>query len=125
VEISEFYAARLDEDEAAARANVGDSGLGDTEAFGPSWPDYQTYSGSSVETAQAYLDRFRPLRTLREVEAGRRILARYADCLARMEDPGYPAGVARDQVREYEDFVLPNLVAEFSGHPDYQEGWEP
>lgn len=66
-----------------------------------------------------------PARVLREVEAGRRILARYEDCLARMEDPDYPQGVAADQAREYEDFVLPNLAAAWSGHPDYDQEWNP
>jgi hypothetical protein len=64
-------------------------------------------------------------RLLREVEAQRNILARYADTLARMEDDDYPAGVARDQAREYEDFVLPNLAAIDSDHPDYDQEWEP
>jgi hypothetical protein len=64
-------------------------------------------------------------RVLREVHAGRMILARYADTLARMEDDDYPAGVARDQAREYEDFVLPNLAAVDSDHPDYLQDWEP
>ena len=62
-------------------------------------------------------------RVLREVEAKRAILARYEDCLARLEDDDYPAGTARDQAREYEDFVLPNLAAAYSGHEDYQPAW--
>ena len=55
----------------------------------------------------------------------RRILARYQDCLTRMVDPGYPQGVARDQAREYEDFVLPNLLTRWADHPDYDEDWKP
>lgn len=119
MEISEFYAARLDEDEAAARANIADSGVGDTEAFGPSWPDYQTYSGSSVETAQAYLDRFRPLRTLREVEAGRRILADYGKALNL--EAGFNDG---DQPRQVLEMVLRYRAAVYSDHPDYQQDWK-
>ena len=72
-----------------------------------------------------HIARHDPARVLREVEAGRRILARYEDCLARMEDPDYPQGVAADQAREYEDFVLPNLAAAWSGHPDYDQEWNP
>jgi len=64
-------------------------------------------------------------RTLREVEAKLAILTRYEDCLARMEDPDYPAAVARDQAREYEDFVLPPLAAIYSDHPDYRQEWRP
>lgn len=62
-------------------------------------------------------------RLAREIEGKRRILARYADCLARMEDDEYPAGVAQDQAREYEDFVLPALAAGWADHSDYDEGW--
>jgi hypothetical protein len=60
-----------------------------------------------------------PERLLRRVEAVRNILARYGGCLVRMEDPDYSHAVARDQAREYEDFVLPNLAAEWSEHPNY------
>src|SRR5260370_12918487 len=80
-DLTEFLAARLDEDEAAAKANIG-AGLGETEEFGPSWPDYQTYSSADIKTAQNYISRFRPTRVLREVEAGRKILARYAEGLS-------------------------------------------
>lgn len=66
-----------------------------------------------------------PARVLREVAGKRAILARYEDCLARMEDPEYPAGVARDQAREYEDFVLPNLAAVYSDRPGYRDEWKP
>jgi Family of unknown function (DUF6221) len=66
-----------------------------------------------------------PARMRREVEGKRIILARYADTLARMEDDDYPAGVARDQAREYEDFVLPCLAAAWSDHPDYDPDWAP
>ena len=66
-----------------------------------------------------------PARVLREVEAKRRILARYEDCLARMEDPAYPQSVAADQAREYEDFVLPNLAAVYSDHADFRSEWTP
>jgi hypothetical protein len=66
-----------------------------------------------------------PARVLREVKAGRMILARYEDCLARQEDDDYPAGTARDQAREYEDFVLPNLATIDSTHPGYDPEWDP
>jgi hypothetical protein len=64
-------------------------------------------------------------RTLREVTAKRAIIARYEDCLIRIEDDDYPAGPAADQAREYEDFVLPNLAAVDCDHPDYKPEWKP
>jgi hypothetical protein len=33
--------------------------------------------------------------------------------------------VARDQAREYEDFVIPNRVAVHSDHPGYKQEWKP
>ena len=112
-----FLAARLGEDEALAKRGE--------EVFATGWPDYQTFDSPELDDACKYLDRFGPARVLREVEAGRRILARYQDCLARMEDPDYPHAVARDQAREYEDFVLPNLLTRWAGHRDYRQEWRP
>jgi hypothetical protein len=109
-----FARARLDEDEAVAKAahlRAGDH-----------WNDGEDILFPEV---LAVIARHDPARTLREVEAGRRILARYEDCLVRMEDPGYPHAVARDQAREYEDFVLPNLIASWSDHPGYRQEWAP
>jgi hypothetical protein len=64
-------------------------------------------------------------RALREIAAKRAILARYEDCLARQEDDDYPTVTARDQAREYEDFVLPNLTAVYSNRPGYDPEWNP
>jgi hypothetical protein len=100
IDLAAFLNARLDEDEHWAHMTS------------PGWPSEVTF-----------ILRYDPARVFREVEAGRAILARYADCLLRMEDPDYPAAVARDQAREYEDFVLPNLAAVYSGHPDYNPEW--
>src|ERR1700722_19617465 len=65
------------------------------------------------------------VRLLRDIKGARNILARYQDCLARTEDPAYPQVVARDQVREYEDYVLPNLLMRWADHPDYDQEWKP
>ena len=120
--LTEFLMARLDEDEAAAKANIG-AGLGETEEFGPSWPDYQTYSSADIETAQDYISRFRPTRVLREVEAERKILAL---CKQITSD---------DEGREYwsdgwgglrvAKLVLARMAAVWSDHPDYDEAWRP
>src|SRR5450755_1958435 len=123
-----FLNARLDEDEAAAnrawdekarltfadipRMRARDWDPDDIAMLGPSGP---------ARAISEHIARHDPGRVLREVEAGRRILARYADCLARMEDDDYPARVARDQAREYEDFVLPNLATAWSDHTGYDD----
>jgi Family of unknown function (DUF6221) len=100
--LPEFLWARLDEDEADARERDRHS---DELGAGA---DFGTGPGA-----------------LGMIAAIRAILFRYADCLARMEDPDYPAGVAKDQAREYEDFVLPNLAAAWNGYPDYDQDWAP
>jgi hypothetical protein len=69
-ELAATIEAKLAEDEAAAKRNTG-GGLGDDGKFGPSYPDYQTYSSADTEAADAYIERFRPLRALRRVKAVR------------------------------------------------------
>jgi len=137
--LTAFLSARLDEDEAAAKAAA--------SVAGPDWhhDHFWPEDGSSATTMifsaagspladmlhrddeemAPFITRHDPARALREVTAMRAILARYEDCLARMEDPDYPQGVARDQAREYEDFVLPNLAAVYSDSPDYNQDWKP
>jgi hypothetical protein len=60
-----------------------------------------------------------------EIKGIRNVLERYRDCLIRMEDPAYPNAVARDQAREYEDFVLPNLLLRWAGDAAYRKEWAP
>jgi hypothetical protein len=147
--LPEFIAARLDEDEAAATAcadNDGTLGWRDSPVQASLGDHTIRTAGSrpvarireadsrgdddvprilSPDAVAAHIARYDPARVLRRIEAGRRILARYEDCLARMEDPAYPNAVARDQAREYEDFVLPNLAAEWDDHAGHREEWKP
>jgi hypothetical protein len=136
-----FLNARLDEDEAAARQAAQVAGPG--WKAGTYWPEDESSRTRTCVRSEygAFLADFDeapdypdlathialhdPGRALRRVEGARIILARYADTLARMEDDDYPAGVARDQAREYEDFVLPCLAAAWSDHPDYDPDWAP
>ena len=131
-DLAEFLSARLDEDEAvAAKAQkkrrspwrVIDSIRMRVISGSPN-RDLVVAETPGNGIAD-HIARHDPARVLRHVEGSRRILARYQDCLARMEDPDYPQAVARDQAREYEDFVLPNLLTRWSDHPDYRQGWKP
>lgn len=152
-EIAAFYAARLDEDDATARRNIGagpgsQNGLGDTEGGGPNWPDYQTFDGDEITAANAYLDRFRPLRMLREVAAGRKLLSEYQHLRERKSSheshvravphytpftrPGWPSDY--DLLREghFLEQALPLVLgllkekaAVWSDHPQYKEKWKP
>jgi hypothetical protein len=120
--LTEFLTARLDEDEAMAKAA--------DEDWAPSAAlPRDTHLVYGLEHAgfglayQGFALVHDPARVLREVAAKRAILMRYADCLTRTEDAAYPNGVAMDQVREYDDFVLPNLAAIWSDHHDYRPEW--
>lgn len=73
-ELAAAIEASLAEDEATAKRNVG-GGLGDDGKYGPSYPDYQTYADAHTEAADAYIERFRPLRALRRVKATRDLVA--------------------------------------------------
>jgi hypothetical protein len=64
-----------------------------------------------------------PERVLRQVQAHRAILDRYADALARGDDPEYSMPEAWTQAREYEDFVIPALVSIYSDRDDYKAEW--
>jgi hypothetical protein len=143
-----FLKARLDEGEETARRNIGagpgwQHGLGDTEEGLTGWPDYQTYDGDDLTAASEYLNRFRPLRTLRDIEAKRRRLALYLDAketlaatLRKAPPEGDPA-TAHSYVRErinvnsasgrfaaLEMSVRLDAMA-YSDHPDYRQEWKP
>ena len=124
-ELIEFITARLDEDEAVARRNIGrapgtTTGLGDTEEGGPSFPDYQTYDGEDIDAANDYLDRFRPLRMLREVEVKRAILAEHAPASGRTI-----CRVCWTDGDQYPCSTVQHLAEIWSDHVDYRQEWAP
>lgn len=118
-----FLKARLDEDERAP--TPGREALDDLRFELKRGEPYWQHLASRVEDGLDIQTVAWEARVRREVAAKRAILARYEDCLARMEDPDYSAATARDQAREYEDFVLPNLAVPYANHPDYQQEWKP
>jgi hypothetical protein len=129
MELTEFIAARLDEDEAVARRNTGNDGLADTEEGGPGYPDYQTYDGDDINAACDFLNQFRPLRMLREIEAKRAILAEHQpyDCMEPngqrcyrcASDRAYRSGAAIHEA--WPCATLRALAAIWSDHPDYRQ----
>src|ERR1039457_110053 len=111
-DLTAFLNARIDEAEEAEKVSLAGSGP---------WTLPQCHRDDDVR----HIVRHDPVRVLREVEAKQNILARYEDCLTRQEDQDYPYAPAAEQAREYEDFVLPNLAASYSDHPDYDPDWKP
>lgn len=108
--ITVFLSARMDEREAGARLVLAFTARSRSRGISSTLWDEQD-DDARME--------------LREAEAVRGILARYEDCLVRQVDRNYSEAAAYDQAREYEDFVLPNLAAVHSAHPDYLEEWKP
>jgi hypothetical protein len=98
--------SQLDEDERGAR-----------EADAGFW-----YMDGHSPAVAEHIARWFPTRVLAEVEAKRRILDRYDDCRVRLEDPDYSVVEAAEQLREYEDFVLPALALPYADRPGYREG---
>jgi hypothetical protein len=91
--LTEFYAARLDEDEAAALA----------------WLPF----GNPDAATREHIARHDPARVLREVQAGRKILADYEGTRAITGDNDeYVAGLSA---------ALSALASAYSDHPDYDE----
>lgn len=88
-------------------------------------PDARMSAGTGFAPQEAqHMARHDPAWVLREVEAKRRIIDRYEDCLSRLESEHFEMA-ARGQVREYVDFVLPLLALPFSDRPGYREEWRP
>ena len=142
-DLRDFIAARLEEDEAAARAatpgpwhwshDVGDM-CNDPECpYGQLWGrsgdydaqiwDVHGFDVKEGDKADAdHIARHDPARVLREVKAKRAILAAHADN-ARTD----PHDCIRRAWYERESFcwVIQQMAAAYNDHSDYQPGWEP
>ena len=94
--LAAFLTARIDEDEAAAKA----------------WLPF----GNPDAPAREHIARYDPGRVLREVEANRRILAEFQaqDGDPWSADADYFAGLV---------FVVKALAGVYSSHPDYRQEW--
>src|SRR5258706_496068 len=118
MDLAKFLAARLDDDEAAAKA-----------AFGPgialNWP-------ALPAAVDVFIDRYGPLRAVREVDAKRKIVA--------VPAPGYPnnypqrarqpaCGICHSGGWDWDPEQWPcatvrALAAVWSDHPGYDPAWK-
>lgn len=125
----EFVNARLDEDEATAKAALwaDDSAewtafhRASTSAYGR-WVIVDSYEegvteirahAADDEGVARHIARFDPARVLREVKGKREIVWR---CTIWMNEPGPGA--------DQESYLM-DLAAAWSDHPDYDESWRP
>ena len=133
--LAEFLAARLDEDEAAAKAAAhGNDGRwvlqGHPSESAIIWDSNGSAvvydEGSPTEAEAAHIALHDPNRELREVEAGRTILAAYGAVLRDCESVGDPA--RRPRLYGEHDglhMAVTHLAAVYSDHPDYRQEWKP
>jgi hypothetical protein len=123
--ITEFYAARLDEIEAAARDAYYEGQRWITEEEGvyrypvfsdpvnPGYADQELVQMADRKRDARHIALHDPARVLRQVEAGRCILAMYADAVAE----------ASSEVVEWMLAVVETEARVFSDHADYREDW--
>jgi hypothetical protein len=141
VEIMEFYAARLDEDESTAgHAGGHEWHTGCTCEGGVcrGYPACEQVEGDDITIYNegghdadqaAHIARHDPARVLREVEAGRELLTRYretaihlADNAATMLNGQFRAAVAAQGAQLA---AIRDRAAVWSDHPDYDPVWTP
>jgi len=132
-----FWEARLDEDEAAAKAAT----AGPWEFEGDDPADDELYSvhdgivdlvGVTVAFTRdrnvangQHMARHDPDRTIREVEAGRALIERYKRaCAVRESVVSFTAG-QDDGYRQACEDAIRDLAAIHGDHPDYQQEWKP
>ena len=136
-DLAAFLAARLDEDEAAARAAIGrlsgrwhiDGGGDiqdeDTGGGGNAFVAVGPWDGPVDEVYAAHIARHDPARVLREVEAGRVILAAYqavlAECATMLHDRRPRKYGEHDGLRK----AVCELAAVYRDNPDYDPAWAP
>lgn len=129
-----FLRARLDEDEAAAKAAGGWIGTAGFEQKG--WIIVDRPEAQSAERAESrHMERHNPVRVLREVEAKRRILTEHAglDFASLEEESRYRSFIACRRCRDIltdKRVVAPCptlrlLALPYADHPHYRPEWAP
>jgi len=113
-DLIDFLRARLDEDEAIARAAYGNRWDTDTaDSPGDRWVLSEDMHLMEADAGTAtHAARHDPARVLREVGARRRIVDRYAW----LREHGDTGGAA---------WVLPLLAVPYAAHPGYRPEWVP
>jgi hypothetical protein len=120
-EIAAFCAARLDEDEAAAKAGGGGEWHDDHPAIGVVLVGGEPLIEGHVTGLTPHIARHDPARVLRDVAAGRAILGLFVNGF------GTKVGVVMSAGTRIisGDWLLRCLASARSDHPDYRKEWAP
>ncbi|MFJ1900480.1 DUF6221 family protein [Streptomyces sp. NPDC088115] len=132
-ELVQFLRGRLDEDEKTARAATPGQWSADNEAYaesihGPSnaavvsggrWGGEASVFESTEDAL--HIARHDPDRVLREVEAKRMILERFAELSGEDWKPSAPRVVRLQELRD----SVRCLALPYADHPEYQDAWRP
>lgn len=117
-----FLAARLDEDEAVAKAAADGGGWsargpydGDPGACFVVREDGHDVAAWITSEDAAHIARYDPARALGEVAAKRAILAMHTEAQAW----SYPPGDGDEAVQDALETVIRHLAGDWPGHPDY------
>jgi len=128
VDITEFIAARLDEDEAAANAGARRVGMPWRAEPQPGTPgglvidELGLVGSTGGRYAAEHIARHDPARALREVKAKRAIVRR---CGWSVNEPDqYPNGLVSPRAALSRQNLF-DLAAVWSDHPDYRDEWRP
>jgi Family of unknown function (DUF6221) len=134
MDIAEFIRARLDEDEAAARAAAGRAPGPWVGAFKqvtsePSSAEISIVATTEWSDTSHHIERWEPARALREVAAKRAILAIHEPLPSVYGEPPV-CGACWPQPRPGTHPLWPcstvrPLAAVYSDHPDYRAEWKP
>jgi hypothetical protein len=136
VDIAEFVKARLDEDEATAKAALESEWFAHVTEFA-SANHYDTFGDLAVDYWQwfpgeadgVHVARHDPARVPREVEAKRAHLSQWMDARAQVVECGRAGDDAGRSRWEAVALALTHVVvsdaAVWSDHPDYRAEWKP
>lgn len=136
-DLIEFLRARLAEDEAVARAAA--DGDGGEWFVGDKWGVYRAEDAAphddveenrlvvhgNVLPQSEHIARHDPARALREVEAKRRVIERYAEAAAEAAQTDRIAARTWRPVVIVLEPVVKDLTQAYTSHPDYRSEWAP
>lgn len=131
-DLAAFLTARLDEDEGAAKAAaVQGRWVSEHPAIGVVLVDGEPLIEAHIGGLTEHVARHDPVRVLREVEAKRKILARYEFARNQVavgnvnEAAGYGAPDSGWPLRaDSHELDVRDLAAVYSDHPDYDAAWK-